>query len=412
MTTTITRGDSMTNSTKKASRRRVLAGMAAAGAAAATGFVPTRFAIGQQAKIRLGLMLPYTGTYAALGKNIDDAFRLAIREKGGKLGGRDIEYITLDDESDPAKGSDNANKLVARDKVDFLIGTVHSGVVMAMVKVARDTNTMLVIPNGGVGAATGPLCAPNIFRTSFSNWQPAYAMGKVAAEAGRKRAVVISWDYAAGKESTGAFSEALAKGGGKTEKGLFLPFPGVEFQPLLTEIAALKPDMVYAFFAGGGAVKFVKDYAAAGLKKAIPLVGPGFLTDGTLEAQGEAAQGLETTLHYADDLKFAKDKAFRAAFKKATGHEADVYAVQGYDTGTLLISGIGAVKGDLKARDALVGAMEKTVFDSPRGRFTLSKAHNPIQDFYLRKVQGTENRYVRVAVKALADPANGCKMSA
>ncbi|MDE2513962.1 MAG: ABC transporter permease, partial [Alphaproteobacteria bacterium] len=68
----------MTQSTRKASRRRVLAGMAAAGAVAATGFVPTRFAIGQQAKIRLGLMLPYTGTYAALGKNIDDALRLAI----------------------------------------------------------------------------------------------------------------------------------------------------------------------------------------------------------------------------------------------------------------------------------------------------------------------------------------------
>jgi len=402
----------MTNSTRKASRRRVLAGMAAAGAAAAAGFVPTRFAIGQQAKIRLGLMLPYTGTYAALGKNIDDALRLAIHEKGGKLGGRDIEYITLDDESDPAKGSDNANKLVARDKVDFMIGTVHSGVVMAMVKVARDTNTMLVIPNGGVGAATGALCARNIFRTSFSNWQPAYAMGKVAADAGHKRAVVISWDYAAGKESTDAFTEAFEKGGGKTAKALFLPFPGVEFQPLLTEIAALKPDVVYAFFAGGGAVKFVKDYAAAGLKTAIPLVGPGFLTDGTLEAQGEAAQGLETTLHYADDLKFAKDKAFRAAFKKATGRDADVYAVQGYDTGTLLISGLGAVKGDVKARDALVSAMEKTVFDSPRGRFTLSKAHNPVQDFYLRKVQGTENRYVRVAIKALADPATGCRMSA
>ena len=107
---------------------------------------------------------------------------------------------TLDDESEPAKGSDNANKLVTRDKVDILVGTVHSGVVAAMVKVARDTDTMLVIPNGGVGAATGPLCASNIFRTSFSNWQPAYAMGKVAAEQGRKRAVAISWDYAAGKE--------------------------------------------------------------------------------------------------------------------------------------------------------------------------------------------------------------------
>ena len=91
---------------RSASRRSLLKGIAAtAGAAAAVSFVPTRFAIGQAAKIKLGLMLPYTGTYAALGKNIDDAMRMAIAEAGGKLGGREIEYATVDDESDPAKAT-------------------------------------------------------------------------------------------------------------------------------------------------------------------------------------------------------------------------------------------------------------------------------------------------------------------
>lgn len=394
--------------TRHQSRRRVLKAIAATAGVAA---LPVRFAIGQAAKVKLGLMLPYTGTYAALGKNIDDALRLAIVEGGGKLGGREIEYAVVDDESEPAKATENATKLVTRDKVDILIGTVHSGVAAAMVKVAADNNTLLVIPNAGVGAATGALCAPNIFRTSFSNWQPAFAMGKVAAERGQKRAVAISWDYAAGKESTGGFKEGFEAGGGKLESELYLPFPQVEFQALLTQIASIKPDVVYAFFAGGGAVSFVKDYFAAGLRKSIPLVGPGFLTDGTLQAQGESAQGLETTLHYADGLDIPKDKSFRAAFKSAVNREADVYAVQGYDTGQLLVAGLGAVKGDVGARDALVAAMEKTTIDSPRGKFTLSKAHNPIQDIYLRKVEGLENKYAGIAVKALADPARGCKMA-
>ncbi len=398
----------MTRETRvQASRRTILKGVAAT----AVALLPAPFAVGQTARIKLGLMLPYTGTYAALGKNIDEAVRLAVGEQGGKLGGREVEYVVLDDESEPAKGAENANKLVTRDKVDFLIGTVHSGVAMAMVKVATDNDTMLLIPNAGAGAATGAACAPNIFRTSFSNWQPGFAMGKVAAGRGRKRAVAVSWDYAAGHESVDGFKEAFTAGGGKLEKELFLPFPNVEFQPILTEIAALKPELVYVFFAGGGAVKFVKDYAAAGLKASVPLVGAGFLTDGTLEAQGEAAQGLETTLHYADGLDFAKDKAFRAAFRKATGRDADVYAVQGYDTGQLLVAGLAAVKGDAKARTDLVAAMERAEIDSPRGKFTLSKAHNPVQDMYLRKVQGLENKYVSVAVKALADPARGCKMA-
>ena len=392
-------------------RRAVLKGIVAgAGVAAAGAFIPRAFAAGVTTKVKLGLMLPYTGTYAALGKNIDDALRLAISEKGGKLGGREVEYVVVDDESEPAKGAENANKLVARDKVDFLIGTVHSGVAMAMVKVATDNDTMLIIPNAGAAAATGAACAANIFRTSFTNWQPGFAMGKVMAGRGQRRAVSVSWDYAAGRESMGGFKEGFTGGGGNVEKELVLAFPQVEFQPILTEIASIKPQFVYTFFAGAGAVKFVKDYAAAGLRNSIPLVGAGFLTDGTLPAQGDAAQGLETALHYADGLNLRKDSAFRAAFKKAANRDADVYAVQGYDAGQLLAVGLEAVNGDTKARKEMIAAMEKTEIDSPRGRFTLSKAHNPVQDIYLRKVAGLENRFVSIAVKALGDPARGCKL--
>jgi branched-chain amino acid transport system substrate-binding protein len=316
----------------------------------------------------------------------------------------------VDDESDPSKATDNVNRLIKRDQVDVLVGTVHSGVAMAMAKAARESNTLLIVPNAGADAVTGAMCAPNIFRSSFSNWQPAYAMGKVAAERKHKTAVTITWKYAAGDESVGGFREAFEKGGGKVVKDLTVPFPNVEFQALLTEIAALKPDLVYAFFAGGGAVKFVKDYAAAGLAKAIPLYGPGFLTDGTLDAQGEAAQGMITTLHYADSLNTARDNAFRLNYAKTFKLQPDVYAVQGYDAAQLLGVGLAAVRGDLGRRAELVAAMEKAKIDSPRGPFTLSKSHNPVQDIYLRKVEGKENKLVGVAVKGLADPGRGCRM--
>ncbi|HKE42721.1 MAG TPA: ABC transporter substrate-binding protein [Casimicrobiaceae bacterium] len=402
----------------KRSQRRTTAARASAGAIAAVAAILlaasvalfTCPALAQQQKIKIGLMLPYTGTYAALGVAITNAFKLAVDENGGKLGGREVEYFVVDDESDPAKAPDNANKLVKRDKVDVLIGTVHSGVALAMAKVARDNNTLLIIPNAGAEDITGPLCAPNIFRTSFSNWQPGYAMGKVAADQTKKTAVTFTWKYAAGDESVAGFKEAFEAGGGKVVKEMTLPFPQVEFQSYLTEIAALKPDVVYVFFAGAGAVKFVKDYAAAGLGKTIPLYGPGFLTDGTLDAQGEAAQGLLTTLHYADGLNNPKNKAFRAAYVKTYATEPDVYAVGGYDAAQLLNAGLTAVKGDISKRNELVAAMESTKIDSPRGAMTLSKAHNPVQDMYLRKVEGKENKVVGVAVKALADPARGCKL--
>ncbi|MBK8742316.1 MAG: ABC transporter substrate-binding protein [Betaproteobacteria bacterium] len=384
-------------------------GMVMAGLA--TGLLLAAGGAGAQgAKVKVGFMLPYTGTYAALGNAIENGFRLYVQEQGGKLGGRELEYFKVDDESEPAKATDNVNKLVKRDQVDVLVGTVHSGVALGMAKVARETKTLMINPNAGADAVTGAMCAPNIFRTSFSNWQPGYAMGKVMAEKGHKRAVTLTWKYAAGDESVGGFREGFEAGGGKVEKDLTVPFPNVEFQALLTEIASLKPDAVYVFFAGGGAVKFVKDYAAAGLNKTIPLYGAGFLTDGTLEAQGDAAQGLLTTLHYADGLTNAKEKTFRAGYMAAYKVEPDVYAMQGYDAGQLLGAGLAAVKGDVKNQAPLIAAMEKATIDSPRGPFTMSKAHNPVQDIYLRKVEGKQNKVVNVAIKGLADPARGCKM--
>ncbi len=378
-------------------------------AAAALTTLTATLAAAQGAKLKVGLMLPYTGTYASLGNAIENGFRLYVAEQGGKLAGREIEFVKVDDESEPSKATDNVNKLVKRDNVDVIVGTVHSGVAMAMAKVAKDTGTLLIVPNAGADAVTGSMCAPNIFRSSFSNWQPGYAMGEVMGKKGIKNVVTITWKYAAGDESVGGFKEAFEKAGGKVSKQLSLPFPNVEFQALLTEIASAKPDAVYTFFSGGGAVKFVKDYAAAGLKGKIPLYGA-FVTDGTLEAQGADAEGIFSTLHYADDLNNPRDKAFRLNYAKTYKLQPDVFAVQGYDAAQILAVGLAAVKGDTSKKAEFAAAVEKARIDSPRGAFTLGKNHNPVQDIYLRQVVGKENKVVGVAAKSLADPGRGCKM--
>jgi len=389
------------------------AALAAAFAAAlALGAAPgTAHAQTAAPKIKVGLMLPATGTFAALGTAIENGFRLHVAEQGGKLAGREIEYVRVDDESDPAKATDNVNKLVKRDNVDVLVGTVHSGVAMAMAKVAKDSGTILIVPNAGADAVTGPMCGPTIFRSSFSNWQPGYAMGEVVARKGHKSVVRITWKYAAGDEAFEGFRDSYTKAGGTIIKELGLPFPNVEFQALLTEIASLKPDAVACFFAGAGAAKFIRDYAAAGLKGKIPLYGSGFLTEGVLDAAGPAAEGILTTLHYSDSLDTKRNQDFRRAFAIRNKLQPDVYAVQGYDSGLLLAQGLNAVKGDFANKKALYAAMEGATIDSPRGKWTMSKAHNPIQDMYLREVKDKENKVIGIAAKQLADPATGCRMA-
>jgi branched-chain amino acid transport system substrate-binding protein len=398
-------GESMTT------RRLVLARGAATVGAASVGLLLPEIVRAQSNRVRVGFMLPYTGTYAQLGVAIENGVRMAIAEKGGKLGGREIEWFKVDDESEPSKGVENANRLVQRDKVDVLIGTVHSGVQMGIQKVVRDSGTLCIIPNAGVHAATRALCAPNVFRTSFTNSQPTLALGKPMMDKGLKKAVWITWKYAAGDEAFEGFRDSYTKAGGTIVKELGLPFPQVEFQALLTEIASLKPDAVACFFAGGAAVKFIRDYAAAGLKGKIPLYGSGFLTEGVLDAAGPAADGIITTMHYSDSLDTPRNKQFRNAYASEFKMQPDVYSVQGYDSGQLLVLGMNAVKGDIGNKQALYKAMETASIDSPRGRWTMSKSHNPIQDIYLRRVENKENKVVGIAAKALADSGAGCKMA-
>ncbi len=381
------------------------------GAGAALALLPRRARSASAAKIRIGLLLPYSGTYAALGHNITDAMKLAAHQHGDKLGGREIEWVAVDDESDPAKAPANVNKLVVGEKVDVLTGPVHSGVAMAMMQIIREEQTLTIVTNAGAQAVTGSLCVPHVFRTSFSNWQTSYPCADVMLKAGHKKAALMFWNYSFGQESMAAFKEGYLKGGGTIVKEIAVPFPSTEFQANLSEIASLKPDAVFVFFAGAGAAKFVKDYAAAGLREKIPLYGSGFLTEGVLAAQGPAAEGIKTTLHYAETLPSEANKRFREAFKKATSREADVYAVAGYDTVNLLSQALGKVQGDTSARKQLISALETAHIESPRGPFRFSKAHNPVQNIYLREVKNGQQQVLSVALKDAEDPAAGCALA-
>jgi branched-chain amino acid transport system substrate-binding protein len=395
------------------SRRKVLAAPVAAHVAACVAaLTPLAMpAIAQTVPLKIGVMLPFSGTYAALGESIAAAFDMHLKELGGKMGGRAVELVRVDDESDPAKAPANVNGLLGRDKVEALVGTVHSGVVMALVQASRDQEIPLIIPNAGNVAATRELCAPSVFRSSFSNWQPAYGLGRALAAKGVKKAVWVTWNYAGGTESGDGFRDGLKAGGAEMTKLLTLPFPETNFQPLLAQLPGLGVDAVGAFFAGGGAIQFVKDYSAAGLRDKLPLYGSGFLTEGVLKPQGAAAEGLQTALHYGDGLDNPKNISFRAAFKSFTGRDADVYAVQGYDAAQMMAIGLAGAKGNAGAVKDFAAAILAAKIDSPRGPFTLSPSHNPVQSIYLREAHDGQNRVIGVAAEALADPGTGCKMT-
>ena len=211
-------------------------------------------------KIKVGLMLPYTGTYASLGNAITNGFKLALAERGGKLGGRAVDIVTVDDESDPAKAPENTNKLIKqragrRDRRHRALGRrAGDGEDRARDR-TRWSSTPTPAPTSSPGrSARRASSAPR-----SPTGSPPTRWARSPPTSKHKTAITVSWKYTAGEQSANGFKEAFEKGGGKVVKQLYVPFPDVEFQALLTDIAASKPDAVYAFFSGGGAVKFVKD---------------------------------------------------------------------------------------------------------------------------------------------------------
>src|SRR5262249_11669333 len=121
------------------SRRKFMKGALAVVAAA----TPLRYALGVN-PIKIGLVLPYSGVYANFGEGITNGFDYALKKRGNQLGGRPVEILKGDDQLDPKIGGEVTQKLVTRDKVDFVVGTVGSNVVPVMEKICIENDTFLV----------------------------------------------------------------------------------------------------------------------------------------------------------------------------------------------------------------------------------------------------------------------------
>lgn len=348
-----------------------------------------------------------TGAYSPLGNAIRQGFRLYLDEHGGGLGGRSVEVVQADEGEQAETGVRAARDLLTRGGVDVVVGMASSAVALAARDLFDERRVPLVIANAGSAALTGKSWSPYIFRTSFSNRQPDYALGQhVFEEVAPDGVFLIAPDYMAGKEHLEGFREAYEAAGGEVVGETLPPFASTrDYTPFLSRIRSSGAQAVIAFFNGGEAVSFVRQYHQAGLHEVLPLLGSGHLTDETiLLAQGDAASGIRTSLHYALDLANERNEAFVRAYEATYAEAATVHAVQAHDAAQLLDRAVSQLDGDTGDADLMVEAMEGVgKIDSPRGVFALDRNHNPVQRFYLREVVEGTNAYVRDLV-TVADP--------
>ena len=336
-----------------------------------------------QEKVRVGVLLTLSGPSAALGQMAKNAIDLAVKDLGGKLGGREAELFVVDDELKPDVAVTKVKGLLDRDKVDFVIGPIFSNVLGAIAKPVTDASVFLISPNAGSSTLAGKGCSPFFFATSYQNDQVHQVSGKVAQDRGYKTLYMIAPNYQAGKD---AIAGAKLDYKGEVVEESFVPLNTLDFQSELAKIAAAKPDAVYAFLPGGMGVNFVKQYKQAGLAGRIPVLSSFTADEATLPALGEAALGMFAGSNWAPNLDNARSKAFVAAYVAAYNAVPGSYGFQAYDAVMLVDSALKSTGGKTEDKVALGAALRKADFPSLRGSFAFSRNGFPVQDFYLTKV--------------------------
>jgi branched-chain amino acid transport system substrate-binding protein len=350
-----------------------------------------------QEKLKIGVMATLSGPGAVLGQHMRDGFLLALKSKGGRLGGVETEIVVVDDELKPDVGLQKMMGLLERDKVDVVVGTIFSNVQMAIAKPAFDSKTVIISPNAGPSPLAGKSCSPWFFSTAWQNDQNHEVMGKYAQDAGYKRVVLVAPNYQAGKDSMAGFKRHYKN---EVVEEIFNQVNQLDFSAEIARIAAAKPDAVFAFEPGGMGVNFVKQYAQAGLAGKIPFLSAFTVDETTLAATQDAALGLLSGAHWAHDLPNAANTRFIAEFEATYRYVPAQYASQGYDAAMLIDAAVTAAGARFKDRETFREAVRTARFASLRGDFKFNNNGYPIQDFYVVKaVKRPDGKFVTQIVR-------------
>jgi branched-chain amino acid transport system substrate-binding protein len=353
--------------------------------------------------VRVGLVVPQSGVYAALGTDLQRGWQLWLDRNGGRFGEYTVETVVADEGESPQTGVPAVQRVLQSDDVDVVVGLVNSATALGVRDLLAESKKLLVVTNAGAEDVTGKGRTPYIWRTSFTNAQIAAAMGTHLAESGFSEGVyAIAPDYAAGTEVINGFRRAFEAGGGRVVGDAKPPFGTTsDYQPFLTAIQSSGARATFCFFSGAEAITFVRQYEQFGLAETIPLYGSGFLTEGSvLPQQGAAALGVQTTLHYSDQLDTPANREFVEAYRGAHNESPSCFSVQSWDAANVLdraLRGATALDGDSLA--AALGNVG-TIDDSPRGPWTFDN-QTPRQTIYLRRVEDRAGTLVNAVVEDL-----------
>lgn len=353
-------------------------------------------------KFTLGYVTTLSGPGADTGLEMRDGAELALRHLNGKIGDVATTVVYGDDQGKSDVAREVVNKFIKLDHVDAIAGMEFSNVVLAVARLAAQAHTPLIGSVAGPSELAGRGCSKYFFNISWQNDAFSEAMGTYLRESKIKDAYLMAPNYSAGHDFLNGFKRTFH---GKIDGEAYTPPSQLDYSVELARLRNSAPSSVFAFYPSQLGIKFIKQYADAGLKGKIPLYTI-FTIDGTtLSAIGSDAEGMETMVNWGPELDSPQNKRFVADFEAKYGRTPTQYAANAYDSIMLIDSAVRAVDGNVKDREAFRKAIRAANFNSVRGKFKFNNNQYPIEDVYLARAEPKDRGGMKLSLvkRVIAD---------
>jgi branched-chain amino acid transport system substrate-binding protein len=371
---------------------RAIAGVVALALAATLGCQSSAPADARK-RVKVGIILTYSGADASIGEAIDRGAELYLKLHRQDLPADvDLELVKRDETGpSPDVARRLAQELLVRERVQILTGGQWTPNVSAIAPLVTEAKTPYVVMSSGTANTTR--LSPFIVRVGFTQWQHSYHLGRWAATNGIKRAFSLVSDYASGIDAEDAFTRGFKEGGGLVVGSIRAPLRSPDYVPFLERIRREKPEALYAFNPGGPeATRFIKAYNDLGLAGAgIRLIGPAAIVpDDELANMGDAAMGVISTSHYSASADRPANRAFISEWKKAYGAESvpSYFAIGGWDGMAAIVDVVRRQNGVIDVPRSQEILTNWSNPDSPRGPMQIDPAtRDVIHNIYVRRVE-------------------------
>lgn len=334
--------------------------------------------------IVIGVIATLSGPGALAGQDELDGVITAVRQLGGRFANQEVKVVAVDDHGSPDTALQVTQRLLELEKVDFVMTAVSQASMAAIYKTLLDARVFILNLDAIPADLIGTGCNSSLFDLSTPPEALHEAVGAVLTAEKLRRIVVVGPDT----PQTDAALTALRRTWTGEVATVLRPRHGAAtFAAELEAVRRVGPDAVYSLLTGGMGLAFVRDYAAAGLKSEIPLIGPsnGFERP-LLAAMDESALDVLTVSSWSPDLDLPVNRRLIADFEAEYARPVTTWVVQGYDAALLLDSAMRATNGRTGDRDAVRNALRRADFTSARGTLRFDSNQQPSMTLYQRRV--------------------------